>query len=211
MLCYAKALSTANVASSGVRRVGGLLLFYFVVTHVVACSYWSMASHINNKPDCDELLGWGACEALVDGGRVAEQYVHAMHWTLLVMAVNDSGAVDAGQEAFSSLVMVVGIFVNSIVIGGRLRLPNPSTPTRAQPSSRVLDVACCSRASFRFVRDAAARPQPGHDPQAAAARQHHRQLAAQPGAGGAGQEYAHAASPQCAVHAFRHGATMASC
>ena len=136
-----KALSTANVASSGMRRVGGLLLFYFIVTHVVACAYWSMASHVPNKPDCDEQLAWGACAALVNGGRVAEQYVHAMHWTLLVMAVNDSAPVDAGQETFSSLVMVLGIFVNSIVIGPRSqKLPNPSI-TRAHtalrdPSSR---------------------------------------------------------------------------
>ena len=95
-----KALSTANVASSGLRRVAALLLFYFVVTHFVACAFWSMAARVEPKPECEDPLGWGACDELVRGGRVAEQYVHAIYWTLLVMAVNDTAPLDAGQQAF---------------------------------------------------------------------------------------------------------------
>ena len=113
-----KALSTANVASSGLRKMAGLLLFYFMVTHFVACAFWAMASRVEPK---DPLLStaWGACEELVRGGRVAEQYVRAIYWTLLVMAVNDTAPMDAGQQAFSALVMVVGIAQQSVAWGAR--------------------------------------------------------------------------------------------
>eukprot|EP00908_Phaeocystis_cordata_P008354 Transcript_19010.p1 GENE.Transcript_19010~~Transcript_19010.p1 ORF type:complete len:813 (-),score=358.41 Transcript_19010:1119-3557(-) len=121
-------LSYNGVIRPGVVPLIRLLIFYFFVTHMVACLYWAIAKASPVPCVTGDLQGW---DGVLDAGgqfpwgiceeRLTEpwtrQYVLAFYWSLIVMMGNESYPIKPEDKVFSTCVILVGMLVNSVVIG----------------------------------------------------------------------------------------------
>ena len=116
---FIKDLSYSGQIPPGIVRLIKLLLVYFFVTHVISCLYWTIA--YRELADCGgsliDVLNWGICAELRDEAPWTEQYSHSFYWSLLVMMGNDSFPISHADRSFTILVVLVGMMVNSVVIG----------------------------------------------------------------------------------------------
>jgi potassium voltage-gated channel Eag-related subfamily H protein 7 len=131
----------------GLMQLISFLFIYFVVCHLVACAYWAVASSRGERPPCAEwgAGAWGVCDELVDDAPLAQQYASAFYWAVVTLLGNDTGPASAEvatpclaaplrwmprhtlprrtlaswlqEKNFTSCVIVVGIFVNAVIIG----------------------------------------------------------------------------------------------
>lgn len=115
-----KSLSYSGVIRPGVVRLARLLLAYFFVTHFVACCYWGIAK--TSPVECaDGVLDfggqfpWGVCLEGVEEHSFAWQYGRSFYWALIVMMGNESYPIRHTDRAFTSVVILVGMVVNSVV------------------------------------------------------------------------------------------------
>ena len=60
---------------------------------------------------------WGVCEEVYYEGTWTTHYSYSFYWALIVMMGNDSFPVKAGDKVFTTLIVLVGMLVNSVVIG----------------------------------------------------------------------------------------------
>ena len=81
----------------------------------------SKAPEENQSSSCGGETEWGVCEEL-DSAPLAQQYAHAFYWALVVLLGNDTGPATAEEKNFTSCVIVVGIFLNAVIIGSAASL-----------------------------------------------------------------------------------------
>ena len=110
-------LSYSGIIRPGVVRVIKLLIAYFFVTHIVACLYWGIAK--SDPLECasrDTSNPWGVC-AEVREGSWTYQYSYSFYWALIVMMGNDAYPQSHGDKMFTTAIVLIGMLVNSVVIG----------------------------------------------------------------------------------------------
>ena len=110
-------LAYSGIIRPGVVRLIRLLVAYFFVTHIVACLYWGIAK--SDPVDCDgnvTPIVWGVCTD-VRYGSWTRQYSYSFYWALIVMMGNDSYPQAHTDKMFTTSIVLVGMLVNSVVIG----------------------------------------------------------------------------------------------
>ena len=116
-------LTYSGAIRPGVVRMTKLMVVYFFVTHMVACVYWGVAKQDTVECDDDQLdtngnTPWRACAHLAEDNGWTLQYSLSFYWALVVMSGNDMATPTRQSEAlFTSLITLIGMLVNSVVIG----------------------------------------------------------------------------------------------
>ena len=96
------------------------LLFIFVlVSHFVACSYWTFAKYQEPEGEEGEWLPAPRYVDLEDPSfkEQMEQYGQSIYWTLMVLLGNDTTPSNPSQTAFTTVVLLFGILVFASIIG----------------------------------------------------------------------------------------------
>lgn len=116
-------LTYSGAIRPGVVRMTKLMVVYFFVTHMVACVYWGVAKQDAVECDEDQLdsngnTPWRACAHLAEGSGWTLQYSLSFYWALIAMTGENMSTPTRQSEAlFTSLITIIGMVVNSVVIG----------------------------------------------------------------------------------------------
>ena len=97
---------------------GRLQVMFLFSLHVITCFFWLVMENSTLGDESSPLLGtWGDVSKEDLEGSLGSKYVLGFYWALIVSLGNDFDPESMGQRAYSTAILVAGIFIYAIIVG----------------------------------------------------------------------------------------------
>jgi hypothetical protein len=92
-----------------VLRLAKLMGSFLMVVHLVACGFWAMVN--------SGYFLYGSTELAETYSLSYKKYIHAVHWTVIVLSGSEQQAEAVEEKAYAAAMLFVGIGIFASVIG----------------------------------------------------------------------------------------------